>query len=173
MLSPCLEGLAKMPKYRLLAPGPVPVPERVLQAMARPLLHHRAPEFVPVFEAVRADLKRVFQTENEVLVLSSSGTGAMEAAVSNFVSPGDRAVVVRGGKFGERWAELCSTYGAEPHCVDVEWGQAVSPEAVREAFARVPDARGRVGQAAAPSPGPQAFDAWGAWSWTGSRRPTT
>ena len=142
-----------MPKYRLLAPGPVPVPERVLQAMARPVLHHRAPEFIPVFEAVRADLKRVFQTEEEVLILASSGTGAMEAAVSNFVSPGDRPVVVLGGKFGERWAELCTAYGAAPECVDVEWGQAVTPEAVREAFERVPEARCLFVQASETSTG--------------------
>ncbi|MCS5638633.1 MAG: alanine--glyoxylate aminotransferase family protein [Myxococcota bacterium] len=142
-----------MPKYRLLAPGPVPVPERVLQAMARPVLHHRAPEFIPVFEAVRADLKRVFQTREEVLILSSSGTGAMEAAVSNFVSPGDCPVVVRGGKFGERWAELCAAYGADAHCVDVEWGRPVSPDAVREAFAQVPEARCLFVQASETSTG--------------------
>ena len=142
-----------MPKYRLLAPGPVPVPERVLQAMARPVLHHRAPEFIPVFEAVRADLKRVFQTREEVLILSSSGTGAMEAAVSNFVSPGDCPVVVRGGKFGERWAELCTSYGAEPHCVDVEWGQPVDPDAVRTAFERAPEARCLFVQASETSTG--------------------
>ena len=121
--------------------------------MARPILHHRAPEFIPIFEAIRADLKRVFQTEREVLILSSSGTGAMEAAVSNFVSPGDRPVVVRGGKFGERWAELCITYGADPQCVDVEWGQPVDPDAVRAAFEQVPEARCLFVQASETSTG--------------------
>ena len=100
-----------MPKYRLLTPGPVAVPERVLLAMARTLLHHRAPAFIPVFKEVRANLKKVFQTEQDVLILASTGTGAMEAAVINTLSPGDKAVVVRGGKFGERWTEICQANG--------------------------------------------------------------
>jgi len=130
-----------MPKYRLLTPGPVAVPERGLRAMPGTLLHHRAPEFLPVLDEVRANLKRVFQTERDVLLLASSGTGAMEAAVTSLTSPGDRAIVVRGGKFGERWAELCETYSVEPVCIDVEWGRAVDPEQVRAAFDREPEAR--------------------------------
>jgi len=136
-----------MPKYRLLTPGPVSVPERVRLAMARGVLHHRAPEFIPLFREVRANLRRVFQTEQEVLILTSSGTGAMEAAVANTLSPGDRAVVVRGGKFGERWAEICAAYGIRTENVDVEWGRAVEPAAVRAAFARTPDARALLVQA--------------------------
>jgi len=142
-----------MPKYRLLTPGPVAVPERVRLAMARTLLHHRAPAFVPLFAEVRANLKRVFQTEQEVLVLASSGTGAMEAAVANTLSPGDRAVVVRGGKFGERWAEICAAHGIEVECVDVEWGRAVEPAAVRAAFTRSSDARALLVQACETSTG--------------------
>jgi aspartate aminotransferase-like enzyme len=140
-------------KNRLLTPGPVAVPDRVLLAMARPLIHHRAPEFLPVFEEIRAGLKRVFQTQQDVLILASSGTGAMEAAVSNVLAPGDRAVVVRGGKFGERWAELCEAYGVEPICVDVEWGRAVDPAAVRDAFRRAPDARALLVQVSETSTG--------------------
>jgi len=121
--------------------------------MAQTLLHHRAPAFIPLFKEVRANLKRVFQTEQEVLVLASSGTGAMEAAVINTLSPGDRAVVVRGGKFGERWAEICAVHGIATECVDVEWGRAVEPEAVRAAFARVPDARALFVQACETSTG--------------------
>ncbi len=86
-----------MPRYRLLTPGPVAVPERVRLAMAQTLVHHRAPDFVSVFEEVRRELKKVFQTERDVLVLASSGTGGMEAAVANVLCPGDRAVVVRAG----------------------------------------------------------------------------
>jgi len=142
-----------MAKYRLLTPGPVAVPERVRLAMAQTLLHHRAPAFVPVFREVRANLKRVFQTAEEVLVLSSSGSGAMEAAVANTLSPGDRAVVVRGGKFGERWAEICAAQGIETECVDVEWGRAVEPGAVRAAFARAPEARALLVQASETSTG--------------------
>jgi aspartate aminotransferase-like enzyme len=142
-----------MAKYRLLTPGPVAVPERVRLAMAQTLLHHRAPAFIPLFREVRANLKRVFQTEQDVLVLASSGTGGMEAAVINTLSPGDRAVVVRGGKFGERWAAICAACGIETECVDVEWGRAVEPAAVRAAFARAPDARALLVQASETSTG--------------------
>ena len=142
-----------MPKYRLLTPGPVAVPERVREAMARTLLHHRAPEFLPVLEEVFAGLKQVFQTERDVLLLASSGSGAMEAAVANLFSAGERVVVVRGGKFGERWAELCEAYGVEAVCVDVEWGQAADPAAVRAALDAAPDARAVLVQASETSTG--------------------
>ncbi len=142
-----------MPKYRLFTPGPVAVPERVREAMARTLIHHRAPAFLPVFEEVRAQLKRVFQTERDVLLLASSGTGAMEAAVANLFSPGDRVVVVRAGKFGERWAELCDAFGVETVCVDVEWGCAVDPSEVRAAFESAPDAKALLVQASETSTG--------------------
>jgi serine---pyruvate transaminase len=130
-----------MLKYRLLTPGPVAVPERVRAAMAGTLLHHRSPAFIPVMDEARKNLKRVFQTEHDVLILATSGTGAMEAAVANLTSPGEVAIVVRGGKFGERWAELCEAYGVTPVCVDVEWGHAVNPSAVRAAFAANPKAK--------------------------------
>ncbi len=142
-----------MPKYRLLTPGPVAVPERVRLAMAQTLLHHRAPAFIPLFREVRAGLSRVFQTAQDVLVLASSGTGAMEAAVVNTLSPGDRVVVVRGGKFGERWAEICAVHGIAVENVDVGWGRAVEPDAVRAAFARAPDARALLVQACETSTG--------------------
>lgn len=142
-----------VPKYRLLTPGPVPVPEAVREAMARTVLHHRAPEFLPVVEEIRSGLKAVFQTEREVLILSTSGTGAMEAAVANAFSPGERVIVVRGGKFGERWAELCEAHRVEALCVDVEWGRAVEPGAVRAAFDRAPDARALLVQASETSTG--------------------
>ena len=142
-----------MPKYRLFTPGPVAVPERVREAMARTLIHHRAPAFLPVLKEVRANLKRVFQTERDVLLLASSGTGAMEAAVANLFSPGDRVVVVRGGKFGERWAEICDAFGVEAVCVDVEWGCAVGPSEVAAAFESAPDARALLVQASETSTG--------------------
>ncbi len=142
-----------MPKSRLFTPGPVAVPERVREAMARTLIHHRAPAFLPVLEEVRANLKLVFQTERDVLLLASSGTGAMEAAVANLFSPGDRVVVVRAGKFGERWAELCDAFGVETVCVDVEWGCAVDPSEVRAAFESAPDAKALLVQASETSTG--------------------
>jgi aspartate aminotransferase-like enzyme len=142
-----------MYKYRLVTPGPVSVPERVRRAMAGELIHHRQPEFRAVLREVREKLKQVFQTRQEVLVLASSGTGAMEATVANLLSPGERAVVVRGGKFGERWAELCEAFGVRPVCVDVEWGRAVQPAEVRAAFQAAPDARALLVQASETSTG--------------------
>ena len=123
-----------MLKRRLFTPGPVPVPDRVRAAMAQPVINHRAPDFLPVFRECVTGLQRIFQTEQPVLLFASSGTGAMDAAVSNFFSPGDRVLVVRGGKFGERWAEICQAYGVEATCLDVEWGRAVDPAAVAAAL---------------------------------------
>lgn len=142
-----------MPRHRLLTPGPVPVPERVLRAMSRPLVHHRARDFVPLFASIRRDLARVFETREEVAILAATGTGAMEATVCNLLAPGDRAVVVRAGKFGERWSELCKARGVEAVHVDVEWGRAVEPDAVRRALSNAPDARALLMQATETSTG--------------------
>ncbi len=130
-----------MLKRRLFTPGPVPVPDRVRLAMAAPILHHRQADFLPLFETCREGLQRIFQTQEPVLILASSGTGAMEAAVSNFLSPGDHALVVRGGKFGERWAEICEAYGARTTCIDVTWGEAVDPAEVRRTLEAHPEIR--------------------------------
>jgi len=96
-----------MLKRYLLAPGPTPVPPEVLLAMARPMIHHRAPEFDPIFAEAREGLKWLFQTRNDVLMLAASSTGGMEGSVSNFLSPGDKALCINGGKFGERWGKIC------------------------------------------------------------------
>lgn len=128
-------------KPHLFAPGPTPVPTRTLLAMAQPVIHHRAPEFEAVLAEVRAGLKWLFQTREEVLVFASSGTGAMEGAVANVLSPGDRALVVRGGNFGERWANICHAYGIETTNIDVEWGKAVKPAQVRAALDADPRVR--------------------------------
>jgi len=121
-----------MLKNYLLTPGPTPIPPRVLETMARPIIHHRTPEFQKVIQEVEEDLKYVYQTKNEVLIFAASGTGAMEGSVINLLSPGDRAIVVRGGKFGERFGEICQAYGIEFIPLDVEWGKAVDPEAIRK-----------------------------------------
>ena len=121
-------------KYLLFAPGPSPIPPNVLLAMAEPIIHHRAPAYIKVLEEVREGLKYVFQTKNEVLIFAASGTGAMEGAVSNLLSRGDKAIVVQAGKFGERWTEICEAYGVQAIPVDVEWGKAVDPEQVRAAL---------------------------------------
>ncbi len=140
-------------KKYLLAPGPVPVPPKALLAMAKPVIHHRLPEFSAILSKIREDLKYLFQTPNDVLFFASSGTGAMEACVVNLFSPGDKVIVVRGGKFGERWGELAETYGLDPVYIDVEWGKAVSPEAVEEALKAHPEAKGVLIQAHETSTG--------------------
>lgn len=123
-----------MEKKYLFSPGPTMLPPEVLLKMAEPIMHHREPEFEKIFAEIREGLKYLFQTKNEVLVLTSSGTGAMEGAVSNLLSRGDKALVIRGGKFGERWGEICKAYGIEFIPIDVEWGRAVEPESIRKAL---------------------------------------
>ncbi len=142
-----------MLKRYLLAPGPTPVPPEVLLAMARPVIHHRAPEFAELFGQVREGLKWIFQTSNDVLILASSGTGGMEGAVANFLSPGDKALVVNGGKFGERWGKLCKTFGVQVVEIKVEWGQAVDPQAVAEALKKDPSIKAVYVQASETSTG--------------------
>ncbi len=127
-----------MKKRYLLAPGPTPVPPEVLSAMSEPIIHHRSPEFAEIMKEVLEGLKWLFQTKNTVMILTSSGTGGMDAAVSNFLSPGDRAICVRGGKFGERWSEICEAYGVIPVNIDVPWGEAVKAEAIRSALEKDP-----------------------------------
>ncbi len=117
-------------KRLLMTPGPTPVAPETQLAMAQPIIHHRAPAFMDVLAKVREDLKYLFQTEQEVLMFAATGTGAMEGAVANTLSPGDTALVVDGGKFGERWAELCQVYGINTERLQVEWGYAVKPAEV-------------------------------------------
>ena len=117
--------------YRLLAPGPVPVPPAVLRAMSEKVLHHRTPEFLDILNFVWGSLKDVFQTEQLVQILTGTGSAAMEAAVVNTLSPGDEVVVVVSGKFGERWAEMCERYGMNLKRFDAPWGEALDLEKFR------------------------------------------
>ncbi|MBI5117490.1 alanine--glyoxylate aminotransferase family protein [Candidatus Poribacteria bacterium] len=128
-----------MKKYLLMAPGPTPLPPQVLLAMAKPIIHHRTDEFKAILKETNEGLQYVFQTANPVVTMSSSGTGAMEAAVVNTLSRGDCALVVRGGKFGERWGELCEAYGVETMMLDVEWGKAVEPSQIESALKKHPE----------------------------------
>ena len=121
---------SQMRKYRLLSPGPTPVPEKVLLSMADTIIHHRTPQFQAVLKDVHAKLKKVFNTANPVMILASSGSGAMEASVVNLLSKGDKAIVIRGGKFGERFAEICQAYGVEAITYDVTWGEPADPKVV-------------------------------------------
>jgi serine---pyruvate transaminase len=119
-----------MKKDYLLTPGPTPLPPQVSLAMAKPIIHHRTPQFQEILKEASVGLKWAFQTANDVFIISSSGTGAMEAAVINLLSGGDTALVVQGGKFGERWTELCKAYGINAEIIDVEWGKPVSPDEI-------------------------------------------
>jgi serine---pyruvate transaminase len=121
-------------KDYLMTAGPTPLPPRVSQVMAEPILYHRAPAFVDVYERVLERLRAVFQTERDVLLFASSGTGAMESAVANLVAPGDVTLVASCGKFGERWGELCEAHGADALRLDVEWGERVEPEQLDRAL---------------------------------------
>ena len=135
------QSLKMSMRKRLFTPGPTPVPERVALAMARSIVHHRAPEFEELFVEVNEGLKYLFRTEKEVFTLTASGTGAMEAAVVNTLSRGDRALVIRGGKFGERWAEICEAHGVEVASLEVEWGYAVDPGEIAKALEGSPETK--------------------------------
>jgi aspartate aminotransferase-like enzyme len=142
-----------MQKKYLLAPGPTPVPERVLAEMSLPIIHHRAPEYSVILQEVRDNLKYLFQTKNEVLIFTSSGTGAMEGCISNLLSKGDHAIAVRAGKFGERWFDICKAYSVNVQAVDAEWGHAVSPKAVEDALNNDPEIKAVYIQASETSTG--------------------
>ena len=119
-----------MRKNYLLTPGPTPLPPQVCEAMSRPIIHHRTPQFQAIIKEAHEGLQYVFQTKNDVFMLASSGTGAMEASVINLLSAGDAALSIQGGKFGERWTELCKAYGINAEIIDVKWGEAVDPQEV-------------------------------------------
>jgi len=129
-----------MGKQRLMTPGPTEVPEQSLLSMARQVTHHRTPEFRGLLAEVFAGLKHVFATENDVLVLTSSGTGAMETAVVNTVPRGGKAIVLESGKFAERWRKICEAYGIEVVRYEVPWGEAFAPVRVAELLEQHPDA---------------------------------
>ena len=119
-------------KPRLFTPGPTPLFPAAQQALAAADLHHRSPEFHRIFRNVLEDLKYFYGTENQVILFTSSGTGAMEAAISNLFSPGERVLVATSGKFGERWVELAKAFGLELECVAAPYGRAVPAAAVGE-----------------------------------------
>jgi aspartate aminotransferase-like enzyme len=121
-----------MKRNLLLTPGPTQIPPDICAALGRPIIHHRTPQFQENIQEAVAGLKYVFQTQNDIYLLASSGTGGMEAAVCNLLSPGDKAITVECGKFGERWRELCQSYGVEAKVAAVEWGKDVRPQQIKE-----------------------------------------
>jgi aspartate aminotransferase-like enzyme len=142
-----------MEKKYLFSPGPTMLPQDILLKMAEPIIHHREAEYEAIFQEVREGLRYLFQTENEVLVFASSGTGAMEGTVANLLSSGDKALVVRGGKFGDRWEEICRVYGIEVRSIDVEWGEVVDPNVIEDSLKDDPSIRAVFTQATETSTG--------------------
>ncbi|MEB3189304.1 MAG: alanine--glyoxylate aminotransferase family protein [Snowella sp.] len=122
-------------KQMLMIPGPTPVPEKVLLAMAKHPIGHRSGEFSKIIGELTENLKWLHQTQNDVLMLTASGTGAMEAGIINFLSPGDRVLVGNNGKFGDRWAKVSKAYGLTVEEVKAEWGKALDPEEFRAKLA--------------------------------------
>ena len=117
-------------KRYLLTPGPTPVPPEVLAAISQPIIHHRGSDFKPIYERSLTRLREVFRTDQDVLLFGAAGTGAMESAVANLCSPGERVLVVSAGHFGERWRSIASAYGAEVEALEYEWGEIPSAEDV-------------------------------------------
>jgi aspartate aminotransferase-like enzyme len=140
-------------KTRLLTPGPTPIYPKALQAMLGADMHHRTQDFRNIFVAVLADLKLVMGTAHDVLVLVASGTGAMEASVSNCFSAGDRVIVCTAGKFGERWVEMTRAYGLDAIVLEAPYGKAVRAETLAQALAANPNAKGVFVQASETSTG--------------------
>ena len=140
-----------MKKTYLLAPGPTPVPETVNLEMAAPMVHHRTPQFSKIFGEAAEDAKYLFQTKQDVIILAATGTGGMESCITNLFSPGDKVLVVNGGKFGERWGKISEAYGLVPVWINVEWGQAVDPNKVKEALDKDKDIRAVLVQASETS----------------------
>ena len=126
---------------QLRIPGPTPLPERVVRAMNRPMVDHRGPEFAAVLGEITAGAKRVFKTSSDLLLLTSSGTGGLESAVANLVSPGDEVIAALSGNFGERFAALASTYGADVVRLEFEWGQPVEPDDLARVLESHPKAK--------------------------------
>jgi aspartate aminotransferase-like enzyme len=122
-------------KKYLFTPGPTPVPPEVLTAMGQPVVHHRSPDFRPIYERCLARLRDVCRTESDVLLFTASGTGAFESAVVNLVSPGEPHLVVSAGSFGERWAAMTAAYGADVDRLEYAWGETPDPDDVRARLA--------------------------------------
>ena len=122
-------------KFMLMIPGPTPVPESVLQAQAKHLIGHRSGEFSQIMGDIAENLKWLHQTENDVLMLTASGTGAMEAGIINVLSAGDRVLVGSNGKFGDRWAKVCRAYGLQVDTITAEWGKPLDTGAFQTALA--------------------------------------
>jgi len=124
----------KMPTQNLRTPGPTPVPDDIVEAMSNPMVNHRGPEFRDMINKVTEQLQQVFMTQNDLFVLTASGTGALEASIVNTLSPGDNVLAATAGSFGDRFIDLARAYGADVKTLEFEWGAAVDPDAIRRAL---------------------------------------
>jgi aspartate aminotransferase-like enzyme len=140
-------------KQRLLTPGPTPLYPPALHAMMASDIHHRTEEFRNVYKSALADLKEVYGTSNDVLCFAASGTGAMDASVSNLFSAGDKVIVCTAGKFGERWVEIAKAYGLDANVLKAEYGDVVTPDRVESALKAEPATKGVFIQASETSTG--------------------
>jgi aspartate aminotransferase-like enzyme len=140
-------------KQRLLTPGPTPLYPPALHAMMASDIHHRTEDFRKVYRSCLADLKEVMGTSHDLLMFAASGTGAMDAAVSNLFSRGDKVVVCSAGKFGERWAEIAKAYGLDATVLTAPYGEVVTPQRVEAALAQEPATKGVFVQASETSTG--------------------
>ncbi|MDD4047745.1 MAG: alanine--glyoxylate aminotransferase family protein [Clostridia bacterium] len=119
-------------KQVLMIPGPTNIPPRILHTLGAPAIGHRTPEYVEIVKDVTSRLKLIYQTKNDLFILSSTGTGAMEAAISNFINNGDKVLVMENGNFGERWAKINKCYGADVEVIGGVWGERANPQALKE-----------------------------------------
>jgi aspartate aminotransferase-like enzyme len=126
-------------KRYLLTPGPTPVPPEVLAELAKPVIHHRERDYREIYEQCLGRLREIYRTRNDVLMFTTSGTGAFESAVANLTSPGDRQLVLSAGNFGERWASMVEAFGAELVHVRLGWGETPEPDDLRSALAEAGD----------------------------------
>src|SRR5271163_1764301 len=140
-------------KQRLLTPGPTPLYPPALHAMMASDIHHRTADFVKIYESALVDLKEIYGTSGDVLCFAASGTGTMDASVSNFFSRGDKVIVCSAGKFGERWVEIAKAYGLEATVLQAEYGDTVSPQRLEEALKTTPGVKGVFVQASETSTG--------------------
>jgi len=125
-------------KHFLVTPGPTPIPPQVAQKESLPILHHRTEEFGKIFIEAIEGMKYIFQTKNDTFIMASSGTGAMESAVVNLLSPGDEVLVASSGVFGNRWGKMCEAYGIKPILIESEWGNCIKPEQIESELKKNP-----------------------------------
>lgn len=143
----------RVPNYTLFTPGPVQIPSEVLKEISEPMIHHRTKEFEAIFRETIDDLKQIFETEQRVFIQTATGSGAMESAIVNTLSPGEKVICINTGKFGERWVKMAKTFGLQVIELRVPWGHAVNSNDVDSALRLHPDARALFCQACETSTG--------------------